>query len=227
MAGAAAALAFARGGTARDGVAPDTGPAAPPSVQASGTQAPPQLPQVSLAGLRWSDFHGIELPSSSSAGPHDTAGGLASGFADSPLGALLAAENIAVRANAQWGPGIFTPTIRAQVTGPDTAALLSGCQASYDQASQAAHVTGGTPLGNAYVAEEAFRWVAYSPVDAIVDLVSAAPGSQGATVQASVRVEVTWSGGDWRVVAPPGGDWGNAAARLSSLSGYTVFPVQG
>ena len=46
-------------------------------------------------------------------------------------------------------------------------------------------------------------------------------------MQASVRIEVTWSGGDWRVVAPPDGDWGNAAAELSSLSGYTVFPGQG
>jgi hypothetical protein len=29
------------------------------------------------------------------------------------------------------------------------------------------------------------------------------------------------------VVAPPGGDWGNSAAELSSLAGYTVFPGQG
>ena len=75
--------------------------------------------------------------------------------------------------------------------------------------------------------EEAFRWVAWSPAAATVDLVSAAPGSQGVTVRATVRVQVTWSGGDWRVVAPPGGDWGNAAAELSSLSGYTLFPGQG
>jgi hypothetical protein len=76
------------------------------------------------------------------------------------------------------------------------------------------------------VTEEAFRWVAWSPAAAIVDLVSAAPGSQGGTVRATVRVQVTWSGGDWRVVAPPDGDWGNAAAGLSSLSGYTLFPGQ-
>jgi hypothetical protein len=113
------------------------------------------------------------------------------------------------------------------VTGPDAAALLSVCQADYAQASQAAHITGGAPLGNAYVSEEAFRWVAWTPSDATVDLVSAGPGSQGTTVQATTRVEVAWSGGDWQVVAPPGGDWGNAAAELSSLSGYTVFPGQG
>ena len=119
------------------------------------------------------------------------------------------------------------PTIGDQVTGPDAAALLASCQAGYGQASQAAHITGGQPLGSAYVTEEAFRWVAWTPADATVDLVSAGPGSQGVTVRASTRVEVVWQGGDWRVVAPPGGDWGNAAARLSSLDGYTIFPGQG
>jgi hypothetical protein len=124
------------------------------------------------------------------------------------------------------GPDIYGPTIRDQVTGADAGALLSGCQADYAKASQAAHITGGAPLGNAYVSEEAFRWIAWTPSDATVDLVSAGPGSQGTTVQATPRVEVVWSGGDWRVVAPPGGDWGNAAAGLSSLSGYTLFPGQ-
>jgi hypothetical protein len=223
VAGAGLALLLARGGPAGSNATPDRLPAAPASVPAGGSQ----LPQVSLAGLRWSDYHGVELPSSPAAGPRDTSGGLASGFTDTPLGALLAALNIAVRANAQWGPDIYGPTIRDQVTGPDAGALLSGCQAGYDQASQAAHVTGGAPLGNAYVSEEAFRWVAYTPSDATVDLVSAGPGSQGTTVRAAVRVEVTWSGGDWLVVAPPGGDWGDAAAALGSLSGYTVFPGQG
>lgn len=214
------ALLLARGRTSDAGAAPNQSAAAIVPAAAS------QLPQVSLAGVRWSDYHGVELPSSPSAGPSDTSGGVASGYADTPLGALVAAVNIAVRANAQWGPDIYGPTIRDQVTGPDAGALMSACQASYAQASQAAHITGGAPLGNAYVTEEAFRWVAYTPSDAIVDLVSAGPGSQGTTVRATTRVEVSWSGGDWRVVAPPGGDWGNAAASLASLSGYTLFPGQ-
>jgi hypothetical protein len=217
-------LLLARGGPAGNSAA---APGRSPAATAVAPDAGPLLPQVSLAGLRWSDYHGVELPSSAAAGPRDVSGGLASGFADTPLGALLATLNIAVRANAQWGPGIYGPTIRDQVTGPDAAALLSACQAGYAQASQAAHVTGGAPLGNAYVSEEAFRWVAYASLDATVDLVSAGPGSQGTTAQATTRVEVIWSGGDWRVLAPPGGDWGNAAGELSSLSGYTVFPGQG
>jgi hypothetical protein len=206
-------------------IAVDAGRAAPGG-SAAPSPAGTAIPSVSLAGLRWSAYHGVMLPSSPAAGPRESSGGLASGFADTPLGALTAALNIAVRANAQWGPGVYGPTIRGQVTGPYAGALLAGCQATYAQDSKAAHVAGGAPLGNAYVTEEAFRWVAWSPAAATVDLVSAAPGSQGVTVRATVRVQVTWSGGDWRVVAPPGGDWGNAASGLSSLSGYTLFPGQ-
>jgi hypothetical protein len=223
VAGAGLAVLLARGGAPPGGSPPPGRRTAAPASTPPG----PQLPQVPLAGLRWSDYHGVQLPSSPAAGPRDTSGGLASGYADTPLGALLAALNIAVRANAQWGPGIYGPTIRDQVTGPDAAALLAACQAGYARASQAAHISGGQPLGNAYVSEEAFRWDAWTPSDATVDLVSAGPGSQGTTVQATTRVEVIWSGGDWRAVAPPGGDWGNAAARLPSLSGYTIFPGQG
>jgi hypothetical protein len=210
---------LARGGRNGSAPAPARSPAAPASA--------PQLPQVSLAGLRWSDYHGILLPSSPVAGPRDISGGLASGYADSPVGALLAALNIAVRANPQWGPGIFGPTIDDQVTGPDAAALLAGCQAAYNQSSQAAHVTGGQPLGGVLVSEEAFRWVSYTPDGATVDLVSAGPGSQGVTVRAVTQVQVAWDGADWRVLAPPGGDWGNSAAPLASLSGYTIFTGQG
>ena len=182
---------------------------------------------MSLQGLRWSEFYGIELPSSVQAGPYDTRGGLAAGFAHSPLGALLAAVNIGVRANAQWGPAIFGPEIRRHVTGPGAAVLLAGCQAAYAQASLSEGVTGGRPLGDVDVAEEAFRWVAYTPASAVINLVSAGPGSQGTTVRASTRLQVLWDRTDWVLVAPPGGSWPGSASVLSSLAGYTVFPGQG
>ena len=197
----------------------------PSVVAGSSSQNQPVTPHANLAGLRWSNFYGVELPYSA-AGPRYTSGGIAAGFAHSPLGALLAAVNIGVRANAQWGPRIFTAVVRGQVTGPDAAALLANCQAAYGQASQSDGVTGGQPLGDVDVTEEAFRWVTYTPAAAIVDLVSAAPGSQRTTVRASTQVQVIWDGGDWKVIAPPGGDWGNSAAELASLTGYTLFPGQ-
>src|SRR5262249_12367588 len=114
-------------------------------------QGQPRVPQVSLEGLRWYDFYGVELPVSAMAGPRARRRGIAGGFAHDPLGALLAAVNIGVRANAQWGPRVFTAVIRGQVTGSDAAVLLANCRTSYDQASRAEGVTGGQPLGNADV----------------------------------------------------------------------------
>src|SRR6202034_2382719 len=146
---------------------PETAPSVPPAtLVAPPSQTRSPLPQVPLTGLRWHDFYGVELPYSAQAGPRDTSGGPAAGFAHSPLGALLAAVNIAVRANAQWGPAIFGPEIRGHATGPGAAALLDACQAAYDQASHTDHVTGGKPLGNVDVAEEAFRWITYTPAAA-------------------------------------------------------------
>ena len=40
-----------------------------------------QLPRTGLAGLRWSGYHGVQLPSSPAAGPHHISNGLAWGFA--------------------------------------------------------------------------------------------------------------------------------------------------
>jgi hypothetical protein len=175
-------------------------------------------------GLSWTDFHGIQLPASAQDGPHHARGGLAWGFTDTPRGALLAAINIAVRTAALWGPAIYQPTITRQVTGPDTAALLRADASDYAQLRAAAHAGAGKPAGRGYAAETAFRFDAYSPAGATVDIVTAGPGSGGTTVLAATRIEVIWRGGDWRVVAPPGGDWDNSAAAVSSLTGYTTFP---
>lgn len=227
-AGAVAAVLLA-GHQRHPGVPAAAGRTASPSPSAPATAPVPQAPQiphVDLSGLTWASYHGVSLPHSAAAGPRRTGGGLASGYSDTPLGALMAAVNIGVRSNGQWGPAVFGPTIRDQVTGPDAAALLAACQATYEQGARAAHVTGGKPLGNAYVTEEAFRWEAWTPASATLDVVSAGPGSQGVTVRAATRIELVWSAGDWRVVAPPGGDWGAEATQLTSLAGYTLFPGQ-
>jgi hypothetical protein len=204
-----------------------TATAGPAGTAGAGRPGQPQVPRVGLASVRWSDFYGVELPVSAQAGPRELSGGRAAGFARTPLGALLAAVNIAVRANAQWGPAIFTPVIRGQVTGPGAAALLAACQAAYDQAAPSAGVAGGQPLGTVQVTEQAFRWVTWTPAAAIIELVSAGPGPQGTTVRASTQIQAVWAGGDWKVIAPPAGNWGNSATELPSLRGYTVFPGQG
>ena len=160
--GAGLALALTGQPASRSPAATATAPASPAGTAGS-AQGQPQVPRVSLASVRWSGFYGVELPVSAQAGPFDTSAGVAAGFAHTPLGALLAAVNIGVRANAQWGPRIFTEVIRRQVTGPDAAALLAACQAAYDQAAQSDGVTRGQPLGTVDVTEQAFRWITYTP----------------------------------------------------------------
>ena len=224
LVGVALTLTISHGaGHGPDRPAPVSRPSAPASSPGTAT---PRVPHLNLTGLRWSDYHGVELPSSPAAGPRHTGSGLASGFADTPLGALLAAVNIGVRANAQWDrrlhphhPGPGNRSWNGRTAGRLPVRLPPG---------QPGRAPGrGPSLGDVYVAEEAFRWIAYTPADATVDLVSAGLGNQGQTVRAVTQVEAVWDAGDWRVVAPPGGDWGNAATRLSSLAGYTMFPVRG
>lgn len=197
----------------------------PPRAQHPAPTAP-QASSTAAAGqdLSWVSFHGMQLPVSATAGPRDTRGGLASGFADTPRGALLAAINIGVRTAAQWGTAIFEPTITAQVTGPDTTALLQAEETSYAQLRAAAQVGPGQPAGQGYAAEAGYRFLAWSPASAVVDVVSAEPAVDGTTALASTRIQVVWQRGDWRVVAPPGGNWASAAAAIASLSGYTAFP---
>jgi hypothetical protein len=192
------------------------------SAKRSGTRAPATAD--ASAGLNWIDFHGIELPVSAQDGPHHTSGGLVWGFSDTPRGALLAAVNIAVRTAAQWGPAIYQPTIRNQVTGPDASTLLQGDASDYAALRAAAHVRPGQPAGRGYAVEAAYQFAAYRSSGATVDIVTEGPGAAGVTVLTVTRIDVIWLRGDWRVVAPPDGNWASSAAAASSLTGYTTFP---
>lgn len=174
-------------------------------------------------GLSWTSFHSIELPVSASAGPHHARGGLASGFTDTPRGALLAAVNIAVRTAAEWGPAIFRPTIASQVTGPNAPALLRADIRSY---AQARRISAGQPSRPA-AAEEAYRFLAYAPATATMDLVTSGPATDGSPVLVVTQLRVIWLHGDWRLIAPPAGNWARASAPISSLAGYTIFPSAG
>ena len=102
--------------------------------------SPAALESDAGKGLTWFSFHGMRLPLSAAAGPRDTRGGLASGFADTPQGALLAAINIGVRTAAQWGSAIFVPTITHQVSGPAAPALLHAEETAYAQLRATTHV---------------------------------------------------------------------------------------
>jgi hypothetical protein len=208
-------------------------PAPDPTPHVTRASAPPSpvdervvaAPTVLFAGMAWRDYHGVALPYSATDGPRNTSGDLASGFARTPSGALLAAMHVAVRGNAQWGPKVFEPTILKQVIGPDTSALLAATRQLY--VKRRGKLKDGAALGRAYVVLEGFRWQGYSPDAASLDLVSAGPGDSDMTVRAVTRIQLQWQDNDWRVIAPPGGTWGGAAASITSADGYVRFPNGG
>ena len=131
--------------------------------------------QIADAGqsLSWAGYQGIDLPSARRAGPRDHHGGLASGFADTPQGALVAAINIAVRTAPEWGPAIYGPTITRQVTGPAARALLAADNQAYGQLQAAARARKGIPVQPG-TAEQAYRFTAWTPSATSIDLVTAA-----------------------------------------------------
>jgi hypothetical protein len=214
---AAWAQHYAHRHAAADAAAPTgTAPAAGPHAPASPV----------TATVRWTDFHGIEVPVSPQAGPHHVHNGLSGGFTDTRLGAVLASVNIGVRTAAQWGPRIYQPTINHHVIGPAARLLLAADNSDYAALRAAAHVPPGQPAGRGYAVEAAYRLISYTPRSATAAIVTEGPGSNGTTVLAATRVRVRWIRGDWRVVAPPGGTWSSSATAVSSLSGYTTFPSE-
>lgn len=190
-------------------------PARPPAVSTT-----PTTPPVDLSQIRWASYHGYLLPETTGAGPANTAGGFASGYADTPLGALMAALNIAPRTAWQFGPAIFQPTIQDQVTGQYQMDLLSAALDGWNAADQQ------TPQYSSYARWIGFAWQSYTPTFATMVVVEGGTVS-GTVIDAATEMQVQWADGDWELVAPPGGDWDNATTRITSLSGYTLFPGQG
>lgn len=159
-------------------------------------------------------LQGFEVPVSAQAGPRSAADGVAYGFADTAAGAVLAAANIVTRSSWECGPGVFGPTIEKQVTGADAMNLLENTVSAYDQdASQLP--------GLVYPRLAGYRVDDYTSGDTMVSLVIGATGS-GGSMYSVTPVEVRWTDGDWRVVAPAGGTW--SGSYVPSPSGFTPFP---
>jgi len=202
-------------------------PGLPPPRQTSkeGDRVPARAPgspapgPVSTAGWYAVDLDGAVLPASRQAGPREGPWPLAAGYADTPAGAVLAAVGIAARTSGQLGPAVFAATIRAQVTGPGGPAMLAAAWQDYAQAiGQHPPASPDGPAGTASASPRAFRLVSFTPAAAVVDVLAGAAGKQ-----AVVRLQVRRLGGDWRLVAPPGGNLA-AAARPGSLAGFESLP---
>jgi hypothetical protein len=164
---------------------------------------------VDQTTYKWTPLVGsLTLPVSTIAGPHQTAAGLASGFAHSQLGAVLAAAHIVFRTSPEVGSAIFLPTFGAEVIGPGAAALKNNVLQSYQQMRAQNYVPDGSPTAQTTsFLLQGFNLNSYSTNAAVVQLLALATDADGNASYYAYTVSLTWSGTDWQLVAPAAGTW--------------------
>jgi hypothetical protein len=172
--------------------------------------------------IAWARVSGVDLPVSPTAGPVDTSGGLAQGFAHTPAGALLATLHLLVRTTPQVGPAVFGPTLASQVVGQSAPAMRQAVADDYRRAATAAGIANGQPLGDLPAAFEGARFDAYTAERADLSVLSAIVDRTGRTRYAGTSVTVDWVVQDWRLVAPTAGRWDGQVYPVDS-SQTTAF----
>ena len=171
---------------------------------ASRSAGPPPSPG-SDADMTTMAFDGFTLPVSRSSGPRNVQGGLASGFAETPLGAALAAVHIGYRLDPAAGAAVYVPTAQNQTVG-DSAGLISQIRDTPVAPKRA------TP--SEYVG---YRIADYSVNEAVtVHLEAVQPGTSDGR---DVPINVEWLKGDWKIVLP----LPTTVGPLSDPSTYTRF----
>jgi len=185
---------------------------APSGTAGAGTTTAPAVADTTIPTVApvtaWADYHGVLIPTSATAGPARVTGDVASGFAHSPTGALLAATQLPVRRilAADWS----TVLTRSVVPGPGVAVWRS----TRSQLS-----TELTPPAGGWTQTAGYRFLAYKPDQAVIQFLhSASTGDFTVTV-----ATVTWTGGDWKLVLQPNGDDTPDTTLVTSPAGYTIW----
>ena len=207
--------------------APGAGPPTPAGSTPAGSATGETAVAVVLpTDLRFAEVAGVALPTSASAGPYDTTGGRARGFAHTPAGAVLAAVHLFVRCTPQVGPSVFEATLREQVVGPDAAAMREQVAAGYDRLRDQAGAAYGQPVGRLAATLAGFRVEQYRPDRAVLAVLTRATDSAGTSHHAATTVAMTWTGTDWALVAPAGGSWDTAVRIVEAAQAATFTPLR-
>jgi hypothetical protein len=161
--------------------------------------------------LQWSVLAGNVVPSAA-AGPGLVQGSVARCFAHDAAGALLAAIRIPLAigtAGADTWRGVVDAGL---VPGPGTDAVVA-------IADQAYSVIGAGATGQSPAPVAGFKFIAYSPSEAVVAVVFRNP--TGALFVSDTVV--VWFGGDWRVEPGLDGQLGSPPAQVASLVGFVAL----
>ena len=170
---------------------------------AQDTQVPSSAPAVT-----WALYRTLALPFSPVAGPANVSGDVATGYAHTPTGALIAADQIGARyrmAN-DW-------------RGVLEASVASGPGRQVWMATRSKYGDWDPPQPGTLCQDTGFVFVDYTPARAVIQLASRCPAGGLQTVSATVA----WDGGDWKLVLAPDGGLGPVAQVITSLDGYVVW----
>ena len=188
-------------------------PAAGASSPAAGGRAGPtdseqRVPTTTPRGVTWSLYDGVALPFSAAAGPTRVDGPVAAGYAHTPLGALVAAEQIDSRSFVTPRGGWRQVTEQQVLPGPGRTAYIAARTKVSDEPPAAG-------LGQT----AGFRFVTYSPDVAVIEYASKFPDGHLQATTSTVR----WSAGDWRLELQPDGSTSPTVQPISELTGYVPW----
>jgi len=188
-------------------------PAAPPAPAPRPQPLDLTVPVTTPAGLTWSTWAGEQEPSSPDAGPAHVTGAVAAGYARSPLGALLAAQQIGTRYLISPHGGWRAVTLAQVVPGPGRDHFIALRAATTDN-----------PPAAGLAQPVAFRYVTWTPAQGVVQLVSRVPGRDGFQV---VTATVLWRDGDWRLQLQNDGGVSPTAVTVPTPTGFVLWGAPG
>ncbi len=198
---------------------PAAAPAAPPAPvapPAPATQPHPldlTVPVTTPAGLTWSTWAGEQEPTSADAGPAHVSGAVASGYARSPLGALLAAQQIATRYLISPHGGWRAVTLAQVLPGPGR-----------DHYVALRSTTTDNPPSAGLAQPVAFRFVTWTSAQAVIQFLDRVPGREGFQVVTST---VLWRDGDWRLQLQNDGGISPTAVDVPTPTGFVLWGAPG
>lgn len=188
----------------------------------------PGSPAPSAPAVTWHDVAGVDLPFSTVHGPRVTEHGQAAGYTHTEQGAALAAVQVLMRTSATAGPDVYRPVLTGQVIGPTATTLAHSLDERYQhlRAQHAGPIVDGRPIpGNNATIAGYLATGHDDPTDlAVVDVLLTAPTLDAGQLIDFI-VTLRWTDGDWRVIAPPDGDWGNLTYRLDAPPPGTPSPA--
>jgi hypothetical protein len=188
--------------------------AAPPATQATApaTPLPTAVPTAAPAGTTWTIYETVALPTLPGVGPAHVDGPIATGYAHTPLGALLAAMNESTRyllaPDDRWQQA--ADAMLAPGPGKDAWARMRSAHPYGPQ--------GATTGGGSFAQIAGFQFVSYAPADAVIQI---ATRTSSGNLQVGAT-HLTWDG-DWKTVMAPSGGLAANIQAIPNLAGFVEW----